>query len=117
MAGVHHARAASTKGALAPAGAPNVVALGNVGATSSVAMDPAQPVWVTATLTADNVCTITPAVGGLVRFFLLQDGTGGHTFTISDGTANQMLPVATAPGASTCLSVLSPDGTDLWFES
>src|SRR5947209_3577075 len=91
--------------------------LGTVGATSSVSMDPSVEMWVTATLGTDHVSTITPAAGGSVKYFLLQDAGGGHTFTVSDGTVNRILPVATAAGASTYLAVYSPDGTDLWIGS
>lgn len=74
--------------------------LGNLGATSSYTMDERAEVWLEGTLTADHVATIAGREGAVVRYFLTQDGTGGHTFTIVDASDDDSLAVPIASGAA-----------------
>jgi hypothetical protein len=60
---------------------------------------------------------VTPAAGGVIRYFVTQDSVGGHTFSVTDGQTTVVLPVPTVPGAGSALALYSPDGTNLFVGS
>lgn len=97
-------------------GGPAITAGGNLGTTSTFAMDASSEKWLTGTLDNNVVITVTPATGGRVRLFLTQDATGNRTVTVSDGTNTLAVTVQPVAAAVTVVNVSSPDGTALYVE-
>lgn len=93
-----------------------VLSSGTVAGTSSVTMSATIEKWVTLTLSVDHVCTVTMSAGGKVRLFVSQDTTGGHTFSLSDGSNVQVIEVATAASSQTMIAIYCPDGSTLFTE-
>lgn len=95
--------------------APNVSKPANLGATYTVDCgNAAKEFWVFATLTADCVITIANRVAGSrVHLQLLQDGTGNHAVSISDGTSSSPITVIPTAGVLNAIVVECPDATNL----
>lgn len=97
----------------------SVVALGSMGASQTVnlASTADQIVYVTGTLTANCTVTISNlAAACVVRLLILQNGTGGYTLTISDGTHTQSVSINSAASSFSEVDV-STDGTNLYCSS
>ena len=88
---------------------------GNLAASTSLAVAQNKEAWLYGTLTQNTTVTLTGiAVGARAKLLLTQDGTGGHTLTISDGTHTAVAPINTEKEASVEVDVYSPDGSTLY---
>jgi hypothetical protein len=95
---------------------PTVVNGGSLGASRTEALSVGGEKWLTGTLTANHTLTVTPATAGRLRFFGLQDATGGRTLTVSDGTNTQALSIPLTAGVQFEVVIYSTDGSSLLCE-
>lgn len=99
----------------AASGAVTVVSPGNLGASQTINFAGAVgETWLAGTLNANCTVTLSNRVAGCrARLLLTQDGTGGRTLTVSDGSLTQPVPIATIPGQFTEVLILCPDASNL----
>lgn len=102
----------SGSGGAGAAAAPTIRALGNLGATETISMTGESWVWCTGTLDASCAITVTGlSTGDRLTLFLQQDGTGGRTLSINDGSGAVSLGIPLA-AAATMKIELEYDGTN-----
>lgn len=103
-------------GGAGSAAAPTIRALGNLGATETIAMTGESNVWCSGTLDASCAITVTGlSSGDRLTLFLAQDATGGRTLSINDGSGAVSLAIPSA-ASSTMKIELEYDGTDSYID-
>lgn len=104
------------QGPAGPGAAVRTVAAGNLGTTETLDIDGDADVWLTGTLNANCVVTLTnpPAGPVSVKLLLIQDATGGRTLTISDGVNTEPVEIPDSPGDAVVVDVYSDDGSDYY---
>jgi hypothetical protein len=109
--------AASEGGGGGGGGPARVVNGGNLGTTETLALAGDPDVWLRGTLNANCVVTVTGLSAGC-RFILdlAQDGVGGHTLTISDGTTSTPVAVSTVANAAVFVLGYSWNGSDITID-
>lgn len=95
---------------------PTIQALGNLGTTETIAMAGESWVWCTGTL--DDNCAITVtglSEGDRLTLFLAQDGTGGRTLSVNDGSGAVALSIPSTASATFKVE-LEYDGSDSFID-
>lgn len=90
-----------------------IVSAGNLGATYTPTFSTSEDTWFKGTLTANLTITITGMSAGQKGRFILTQGTGSYTVTITNGVTSWVIAVPLSSGAVFEIEV-SSDGSNLY---